>query len=341
MKKTTIHDIARELNITFSTVAKALNDHPRIKASTKIAVREMAVKLNYQQNKLASSLRSGRTNIVGVLVPTLDVSFFSSVVHGIETVMNKNGYSILLYQSKEHYTQEVRGIETFMQSRVEGIISSIALETTDYKHYIELKERNIPLLLFDRTVNEIEVPSVRIDDYRGGFLATEHLIKQGCKHIVHFNTNQKSAIFRERLLGYKDALTKYNLPINEDLIFFGDHSIELGLNCIKQLHKNKIDFDGVFAVEDYTALGVLKQLKKYGIKVPHDVKVIGFANEGFSAHVSPSLSSVDQQTVKMGEEVAKLFLKLNKERLYYEDPPEQIVLEPKLIIRESSETSLE
>lgn len=336
MKKTTIHDIARELNITFSTVAKALNDHPRIKDSTKAAVREMAVKLNYQQNKLASSLRSGRTGIIGVLIPTLDVSFFSSVVHGIEKVMNENGYSILLYQSNEHYAHEMRGIETFIQSRVEGIISSIALETSNYEHYLQLKERNIPLLLFDRTPREIEVPSVRINDYRGGFMATEHLIKQGCKRIVHITTKQNTNIFKDRLAGYKAALTQYNLPVDEELIFYGDYSIELGINCIKHLHEKGIDFDGVFTLEDYTGLGVLKQLKNYGIKSPKDVKVIGFANEAFSAHISPALSSVDQQTVNMGETVAELFLKLNKEHKYYENVPEQIVLEPLLIIRESS-----
>lgn len=336
MKKTTIHDIARELNITFSTVAKALNDHPRIKASTKVAVREMAAKLNYQQNKLASSLKSGKTGIIGVLVPTLDVSFFSSVVHGIESVMNENGYSILLFQSKELHAHEVSGIETFLQSRVEGIISSLALETSTFDHFKELKERGIPVLLFDRTVDEIGVPCVRIDDYRGGYMATEHLIKQGCKRIVHISTNQNIKIFKERLRGYKEALRDYNLPVDDDLIFYGDLSIELGMNCIQQLADNKVDYDGVFAFEDYTGLGVLKQLKKLNISIPDQVKLIGFANEAFGAHITPPLSTVDQQTVKMGEESARLFLKLLKSGEYYSTTPEQIILDPLLIIRESS-----
>ncbi|POY37472.1 LacI family transcriptional regulator [Solitalea longa] len=337
MKKTTIHDIARELNITFSTVAKALNDHPRIAASTKEAVKEMAIKLNYQQNKLASSLRSGKTRIVGVLVPTLDVSFFSSVVHGIETVMNSNGYNILLYQSKELYADEIRGIDTFLQTRVEGIISSIALQTSDYNHFIDLKKRKIPLLLFDRIVDEIGVPYVRIDDYGGGFMATEHLIKQGCKRIVHISTDQNVTIFKERLQGYKEALIKHGLPVDDSLIFTGHLSIELGRNCIQQLVNENIEFDGVFAFEDYTGLGVLKQLKELKINVPEQVKVIGFANEAFGAHITPSLSTVDQQTVKMGEEAARLFLKLIKENKYYEKEPEKIVLDPLLIPRTSSE----
>ncbi|MCO4291581.1 LacI family transcriptional regulator [Solitalea sp. MAHUQ-68] len=337
MKKTTIHDIARELNITFSTVAKALNDHPRIAAATKEAVREMAIKLNYQQNKLASSLRSGRTGIVGVLVPTLDVSFFSSVVHGIETVMNENGYNILLYQSKEIYEDEIRGVDTFLQTRVEGIISSVALSTKNYDHFIDLKKRKIPLLMFDRTVDEIGVPYVRIDDYGGGFMATEHLIKQGCKRIVHISTDQQVEIFKERLRGYKEALLKYGLPIDESLIFYGNLSIELGKNCIKKLVDEKVDFDGVFAFEDYTGLGALKELKDLKINVPEQVKVIAFANEAFGAHITPSMSTVDQQTVKMGEEAARLFLKLIKENKYYENAPEQIILDPILIQRESSQ----
>ncbi|UKJ08441.1 LacI family DNA-binding transcriptional regulator [Solitalea lacus] len=336
MKKTTIHDIARELNITFSTVAKALNDHPRIKASTKIAVKEMATKLNYQQNKLASSLKSGKTGIIGVLVPTLDVSFFSSVVHGIENVMNENGYSILLYQSKEQQAHEIKGIETFLQSRVEGIISSVSLETTCYNHFKELKEYGIPLLLFDRTVDEIGVPYVRIDDYQGGFIATEHLINKGCKRIIHISSQHNIKIFQERLRGYMDALSQYNIPIDDQLIITGNPSIELGMNCVKTLFENKIYFDGVFAFEDYTGLGVLKQLNTLGIKVPEEVKVIGFANEAFGAHITPTLSTVDQQTVKMGEESAKLFLKLLKGKNYYQDKAEGIILEPILIARKST-----
>ncbi len=336
MKKITILDIARELNITFSTVARALNDHPGISASTKKAVRETADRLGYRPNKVASSLRSGKTKIIGVLVPRLDVSFFSSVVHGIENVMNEHGYTILLYQSQESVKHEIKGIDTFLRSRVDGIIASISLETENSKGYDEIKERNIPLAFFDRVPTGLDVPSVTIDDYRGGFMATEHLIKSGYRRIVHINQDRNINIFNERLRGYLDALTQYDLPVDENLIIKGGFSIEFGRQCVRDLLTNRVAFDAIFTLEDFTAMGVVQELKAAGMRIPEQVGVVGFANEAFTSLVSPTISTVDQRTVEMGEEVARLFLKLLKKGDYYKHKPEKIILEPELLVRESS-----
>ena len=336
MKKVTILDIAKELNITFSTVARALNDHPAISAATKKAVRETAERLNYRQNKLASSLRSGRTNVIGVLVPSVRVSFFSSVVSGIEQVMNANGYSILLYQSNETFKQEVKGIETFLQSRVDGIIASITTETTDYSAYQEILKRKTPLIFFDRAISQLDAPSVTIDDYKGGFIATEHLIQQGYRRILHITAIQEISIFKERLRGYIDALKHYNLPVDESLIIKGNFSLEFGKTVIDEAYQNGLNFDAVFALEDYTAMGVLQQLQERNISVPEQVGIIGFANEAFGSLVSPQLSTIDQQTILMGKEVAKLFLSLKKKEIAKEELAEKIVLDPLLIVRASS-----
>lgn len=337
MKKITIRDIAAELNVTFSTVARALNDHPGISEATKKAVKETAERLGYRQNKLASSLRSGKTHVIGVIVPSLHVSFFSSVVHGIERVMNDNGYRVLLYQSNESLEEEKKGIETFLQSRVDGIIASITTETQEYEHFQDLKKRNIPLILFDRTIDKLVVPSVTIDDHKGGFIATEHLIKQGYKNIVHITAVQELSIFTNRLYGYIDALKAYGLPVREELIVKGNFSIEFGRSVIRDLRRRDIEFDAVFALEDYTAMGVLQQLKLDGVAIPDKVGVIGFANESFSELVTPQLSTIDQQTVLMGEEAAKLFLKLGKEQRPTESTMiEHVVLDPVLIVRDSS-----
>ncbi|TXK52161.1 LacI family transcriptional regulator [Pontibacter qinzhouensis] len=336
MQKVTIHDIARELNITFSTVARALNDHPAISVTTKEAVRETAKRLGYRQNKVASSLRSGRTNIIGVVVPSLDVSFFSSVVHGIERVMHENGYSILLYQSNESLKQETKGIATFLASRVDGIIASVTAETFQYEHYTEIKKRNVPLLFFDRTLDELQVPSVTINDYKGGFMATEHLIRKGYKRIVHISSERNLPIFSERLRGYTDALAYYDLPFDENLVFRGNISMEYGKTCVDALLEKQVQFDAIFALEDYMAMGAIHQLLAHGITVPDQVGVIGFANEAFGAYITPTLSTIDQQTVKMGEEVANLFLKLSKNKKFYEAEPERVVLEPLLMIRQST-----
>lgn len=339
MKKITILDIAKELGITFSTVARALNDHPAISATTKKSVRETANRLGYQPNKVASSLRSGKTKIVGVLVPRLDVSFFSSVVHGIEGVMNEHGYTVLLYQSQESIKQEQKGIDTFLRSRVDGIIASISLETEDNGGFGEIRDRKIPLAFFDRIPVGLDVPSVTNDDYRGGFMATEHLIQAGYRRIVHINQYRNINIFNERLRGYHDALKQYGLPLDEALIIKGEFSLAFGQQCVRDLLDRKVDFDAVFTLEDYTAMGVVQALKEAGKRVPEDVGVVGFANESFTSLVSPTISTVDQCTVKMGEEVARLFLKLLKKGDYYDHKPEKVVLAPRLLIRESSTIS--
>lgn len=336
MKKITILDIAKELGITFSTVARALNDHPAISTKTKKSVRETAERLGYQPNKVASSLRSGKTKIIGVLVPRLDVSFFSSVVHGIEEVMNENGYTILLYQSQESAKRERRGIETFLRSRVDGIIASISLETEIADNFAEIKKRNTPLAFFDRVLPQLDVPTVTTDDYRGGFMATEHLIRVGYRRIVHINQYRNINIFNERLRGYLDALKQYGLPVDERLIIKGDFSLEFGRQCVRDLLAKRVAFDAVFTLEDFTAMGVVQELKLAGMRIPEEIGVVGFANEAFTSLVSPTISTIDQRTVEMGDEVARLFLGLLEKGNYYNHKPAQIVLQPKLLIRESS-----
>jgi len=326
-------------------VARALNDHPAISPATKKRVRETALKLNYRPNKLASSLRSGKSHIIGVIVPSLHVSFFSSVVHGIDNIMNEHHYSLLLYQSNESFNQEVKGIETFLKSRVDGIIASITKETMSFDHYEEIRKRHIPLVLFDRTVEGLHVPSVRIDDYKGGFMATEHLILQGYRKIVHVTAEQELTIVKERLRGYLDALKQYGIPVNEELIVKGPFSASFGKSCIGQLLDRQISFDAVFALEDFTALGALQELQDRGIKVPSEVGVIGFANESFGTLVTPSLSSIDQQTVRMGEMAAALFLEIvengaaprdGRATATKEHAPRTVMLDPILVVRNSS-----
>lgn len=334
MKKVTIHDIAHELNITFSTVARALNDNPAISKATKKAVKETAERLGYRQNKLASSLRLGKTHTIGVIVPSLHVSFFSSVVSGIERIMNDNGYSTLLYQSNESLVQEKKGIETFIQLRVDGIISSITTETLEYDHYLDIKKRNIPLVLFDRVIDGLDVPSVTVNDYQGGFLATEHLIKKGYRNILHITAEQDIRIFKERLRGYLDALKFYNLPISEELIVKGKSSKEFGSAVITDVLNRNVSFDSVFAL-DITAIGVIQELNARNISIPDQIGVIGFANESFGELISPSLSTVDQQTVRMGEEAAKLFLKISG-NVESSLPFKNVILAPLLIVRDSS-----
>ncbi len=334
-KKATLKDIANELNLTVSAVSKALSNHPAMSDATKTLVKETAAKLNYQQNKIALSLKTGKSQIIGVIIPSAEKAFFGSVVHGIEKIINPMGYNLLLFQTNELTSYEVRGIDTFLQSNVDGIIASIAKETTHYEHYEEIKKRNIPLVLFDRVEESLGVHGVKIDDYAGGYLATEHLIKQGYKNICHIAGLQHIQIFRDRLKGYKDALQAHKMKFEETMVYYGNNSIESGGEGMKDLLRRNITIDAIFCVEDYTALGAIQVLKEVNIKIPKQIGVIGFANESFSKYISPSLTTVDQKTIQMGEESAKLFLKLKDKKNMYHNLLHS-VLQPTIIARAST-----
>lgn len=336
ISKTTITDIARALNITPATVSRALNDHPAIRETTKQAVKDAAVKLQYRPNKLASSLRLGKSNIIGVIIPSAEINFFGSVIHGIEKMANENNYNVLIYQTNELYEYEKRGVQTFLQSQVDGIIASISKETINLDHYNEIKKRGVPLILFDRVSDSLDVSSVVVNDYGGAFAATKHLIDQGCKHIAHIGGQQHVNIFNQRLKGYIDALNVHNIPVNEDLIIYGKVSIESGKECMRKLLGGRQIPDGVFAVEDFTALGALQTIKEAKKKVPDEVALIGFANEAFGEYLTPSLSTVNQHTVHMGEEAARLFFECLGKNDLYKTKPRKVVLEPGLICREST-----
>ena len=334
--KVTLTDIARTLNITAATVSRALNNHPAIKESTKKIVRETAEKLQYQPNKIASSLRSGRSNIMGVIIPSAEINFFGSVIHGIERVANENNYNVLIYQTNELYEYEKRGVQTFLQSQVDGVLASISKNTINLDHYSEIKNRGVPLILFDRAIDTLGVPSVVVDDYAGAFAATKHLIDQGCRRIAHIGGQQHVRIFNQRLKGYINALNVHGIPVNDDLIIYGKVSIESGSECMKNLLSLPVIPDAVFAVEDFTALGAMQIIKANNKKIPDDIAIIGFANEPFGQYITPSLSTVNQQTVQMGEEAAKLFFECFDNKDLYKTASQKLILVPELICRESS-----
>ena len=334
--KTTIRDIAEELNLTPATVSRALHDHPRISAETKRLVIETAKRLNYRRNRIASSVRTGRSHTIGVIIPSARINFFGSVVHGIETLASDHGYHTLIYQSEESAHLEKQAIEAFLGARVDGILASLAKEENDFAHYLELKKGNVPIVLFDRFVDALNIPSVVIDDYKGGYCATEHLINQGYKRIAHLAGPQRFQTFQNRQKGFLDALKAYDVPIDESLIYTGDISIEAGKWAADYFMDLGNPPDAIFAVEDFSALGVVKRLKEREIKIPEEVGVIGFANEDFDEHITPSLSSIDQQTVQMGREAFSMLLKLIEGNSAKPNSISKIVLEPIPHFREST-----
>ncbi len=332
----TIADIAKKLNTTSGTVSRALNNHPAISSKTKENVLRVAAQLNYRRNTIASSLRSGQTGLIGVIIPSAEINFFGSVVHGIESMANENGYNVLIYQSNESWVHEKKGIETFLNARVDGIMVSMAKETNKYEHFLAAKQTKTPIVLFDRANDDLKIDEVIINDHKGAFLATTHLIEQGYTRIAHISGPQHIHIFKARLEGYKDALKKKGLKFDKQLVFAGDVSIEAGRKAVSYFLSLKNKPDAVFAVEDFTALGAIKELKKQNIAIPQEFGVVGFANENFGEHITPSLSTIDQQTVKMGKEAFVMMLKLIENKGRTKKKFAKMILEPIPVFRESS-----
>lgn len=334
-ERATIHDIAKKLNITASTVSRALKDHPRISTETKKAVQKIAQKLNYQPNNIAAALRNGKSKILGIIVPMVDRSFFSSVIRGIEEIANGANYNVMICQTYENPEKEIATVEALLNARVDGIIASHAKNTLNFDHFLKVKERGIPLILFDRSNDELEVSNVVIDDFLGAYKATEHLIQQGCKRIAHFTNTRKISIYKERLRGYREALLNNNLAYDESLVVASDLQLEDGRYSMLQLLKLNEIPDGVFSASAYGILGALQILKENGIKVPEEVALVGFSNEPFTSFTDPSLSTVEQHSMRIGNTAAEIFLEEVSDTIK-KFIPQKIVLKPELIIRQSS-----
>ena len=332
----TIIDLARELKISPSTVSRALRDHPAIKDQTKVLVQELAKKLGYQPNALALSLLYRKTNNIGIIVPEITSYFFSSIICGIQDVLDPEGQHAVISQSNESYETEKKGIDTLLSSRVDGFLISSTFDTTDYSHFEKLRQNNIPLVVFDRDCEGLLADKVLVDDYDGACQAVEHLISMGCKRIAHIAGPKNLSIAEHRKNGYIDTLKKHNIAVDEDLIvqsqFF---QMEDGIEPAKRLLSLKEKPDAIFAVNDGIAIGTLSVLRENGIKVPEEIAVIGFDNDPFSSFSYPSLSTIDQPTYEMGMLAARILLKAisspEEEREFRHE-----VLKPELVVRDSS-----
>jgi len=340
-KKTTLLDIAKELDITASTVSRALRNHPRISSSTKKAVFEMVEKLNYQPNNIASALRKGKSNIIGVIVPTSDRHFFASVIRGVEEVVRDEGYNLIICQSDEQTVKEQKIIDALLQIQVDGIIASVAKETTDTSHFENIQKRGVPLILYDRASDSLDVNSVVSDDYLGAYKAVSHLIEQGCRRIVHFAGQQHIGIYKDRLQGYLDALKENKIPVDEelivetDLIDDTDQILKIGREMTLNLLKLAKLPDGIFSSSDFAAMGAIQVLKEQDIRIPEQVALVGYSNDFSTSVIEPALTSIDQHTKQMGNFAARLFLDQVKSQ-EGEFAPRKTLLNPKLVIRKSS-----
>ncbi|WP_192348294.1 LacI family DNA-binding transcriptional regulator [Algoriphagus sp. Y33] len=334
--KATIHDIAEKLQVTASTVSRALNNNPRISDATKKKVLKAAKELNYQPNNIASALRSGRSRLIGVVVPTANRNFFSSVIRGIEEIANSLNYKVVITQSYDDYEKEVQTVEALLNAQVDGVIASVGKATENVDHFKKILKKGIPLVLFDRVTNDLDVSQVVIDDYYGAFEATEHLINEGCRRIVHFSSSQNINIYKERKRGYEDALLKHGMAIDPKLIRFSKMQLEDGRASMQELIDEKIPFDAVFSASDYSIMGAMQVLKENGYTLPQDVKLVGFGDEPFTSFTEPTLTTVNQKSIPMGKITAETFFEILSQKDQTNNIPKKTILKPELIIRNSS-----
>jgi LacI family transcriptional regulator len=334
-KRTTLKDIGNVLNISPAAVSKAMNDDSRISDKTKQAVKRVAKELDYQPNHLASALRKGKSHLVGVIVPRTNSNFFSSVLENMEAVLNKAGYNIIITQSNESFEKECKNIDTLLYTQVDGIIASMANETVDLSYYEKIKSKGIPLILFDRGENDLNVDYVGINDYDSSHIIVQHLVEKGCKRIAHIGGFRRTRIFNNRIRGYVDALKKNKLPIDDSLIIESSLSLEDGRFEMEQLLKLENKPDAVYVASDYAALGALQVLNENKINVPHEIRLVGFGNEPFTSLVSPSITSVAQHSKDIGRLAAETFLNhASKEEV--NQSLNKIILDAELIVRDSS-----
>lgn len=332
---TTIHDIAKALEIDSSTVSRALNNSKRVSEKTKQKILAKANELGYQRNLLASNLRKNRTNTIGVIVPRISRHFFSSAISGIEETAFKEGYSVIICQSLEELEREQNLIQTLAANRVDGLIMSISMETSDYNHLKGLEKSGSPVLIFDRHCDLPGHNNVLLDDFKGGFEATSHLISQGCSNIVHFSGPSNLKVYQNRLGGYKAALKKYNIPFKEEYVLNSRLMEKDGVALSDRVMALPEKIDGIFSANDVAAISAMQNLKKKGVRIPEDIAIIGFSNEPISAVIEPSLSTMDQSGSAMGKLAAALLIKQIKNKPL-KAKVETIVMDPTLIIRDSS-----
>ncbi|MFV8268654.1 LacI family DNA-binding transcriptional regulator [Flavobacterium sp. GT2N3] len=338
MKDITLKEIATKLGISITTVSKALKNYPDVSEKTKSAVIELAQKLQYTPNSFAVNLRTKESKTIGLIIPEVVHHFFSNVVNAIINEAEKNGYLVIILQSNETLALEKKQVELLINKRVDGIIMSLSNESNNDDHIKEIINRNIPFVMFDKIAKLSKCSKVVIDDQKAAFNAVQHLIDNGCKKIAHIRgpLNPQNAI--DRYIGYKKALEKNNIPFDNKLVYTCETvTFEEGRDFAKQIINEHPDVDGVFAITDLVAVGVLAYFNENKINVPEQVAVIGFSNWFMSQVLTPKLSTVDQPSHEMGIESFNLLLEemnCHKEGIPF--TPRTIELKTTVIVRESS-----
>lgn len=338
MKEVTLKQIAENLGISVTTVSKALKNYTDVSKKTKALVKEEAKKLNYKPNVFAVNLRTKESKTVGLIIPEVVHHFFSSVINGIIEEAERKGYLVIILQSNESYELEKKQVDLLISKRVDGIMISLANDTVDISHLLEVKEHDIPLVMFDKISKLVQCSKIIINDRQAAYNATKVLIDSGCKKIAHFRGALLPQNSIDRFLGYKKALEDHGLEYDSSMVYMCERvDYEDGRKAAEKLLADKKEVDGIFAITDMAALGAMTVLKEHGIKVPEDISVMGFSNWFLSQAITPALSTIDQPGYEMGRKAFKLLRKeMKAKKAGVVLPPQIKVLDTQVIIREST-----
>ncbi len=334
-KEITIYDIAERLNVSATTVSRGLQDHPTISKKTKQKIFDMVEELGYRSNNFARNLRNQRTNTIGVIVGKLNSHFQSAAISGIAQHASKNGYNLLISQSFELLSHEATSVKTMFDSRVDGLLVSVAYDTENLKHFGDFIKKKIPVVFFDRMLSQDQYTNIVIDNRKAAYKITKHLIEQGKQNIVHITAPLVQNVYVDRLNGYKDALREASIEFREENVVINTLSMADGELAATELLKRKHLPDGVFVTNDICAVGCMLALKQAGVKIPEDIAFAGFNNDPVSRVVEPNLTTIDYDGYEMGEVAASHLISYLNGSLQ-SSRTDTIVLRAELIVRASS-----
>ena len=330
-------DIAEALGVSVATVSRALKDSPRISAEKRNIIKRYAREHNFFPNFIAESLRKSRTQpmkIIGVIIPQFNHYYFSSVLSGIEEAASARGYRILVAQSNESYEREVSICQSFFENKVCGIIVSQAKDTTVYEHFQKLLDQGVPLVFYDRICTGVDCSRVVVDDYNGAFNAVTHLINTGCRRIAFYGATMKMEISKNRYNGYRDALLRAGLKIDENFIRECDNRQDAEL-ITPELLSQEVVPDAFFAINDDTAIGILYSAKRMGYRIPEDISICGFTNGERAIACDPMLTTVEQRGFKVGSEAVEVLIN-QVEGIIPRDKVEKRVVKTRLVLRNTT-----
>lgn len=338
MKHITIKDIAKELSVSVATVSRALSGDKNIRRETKEKILEMAERLGYMPNPVALNLKSMRTNTIGVIVPEMDTPFYARIIDGMQNVLYKKGLKVIIAQSGEDFEREKENLRLMERFMVDGIIIGICHKDKNKSEFQRLITKGIPLVFYDRIPIGIDVSKVIADDYIKTSFLMEHLIRNGIREIAHIKAPDYMESSSVRFRAYKDALEKFKIPYNEELVIEspGMH-FEDGIRATKNLLEKNIPIKAIFVYTDLVAVGVMHYLRSQNISIPQDIAVAGFSGTILSEMVYPALTTVDLPLIEMGERAAELILQK------IDNPSvgnQTITVDAKIQLRESTEGNL-